>query len=594
MLINHKDTLYAFVAILAIHLFFSAIIPPFQSPDEFHHLQRAYLLSKGEIAMETPEGESTGGRIDTGLNTYMGMHNEFAGNPDNKITAEDRAAVKLVQWSDERRFGAAPGVNYYFPMIYSPQALGLFIGQQMGLTVETSYFLARFSAAIFIAAILLLAFNIFRPSLFIISLLIIPMTIFQFASTSQDGVATALVILVASIFLRLTTSPDPISKKYFYLMAFSVLLITTSRINLLPILGLLFIAAHYSKERRIYYSLASIVTLLSLLWVLYALLTTVDNRLVLEHSTAEVILHYVKNPFDFFSVLGHTLSDDKLTGFYLASFFGVLGWLDTNIGGQNVSILLYSTLFIFLLSISLPTLKKERKARAALFITGIFSILLLFFLLLITWSKHPADVINGVQGRYFLAPVLLIGYSLTTSHKNLSRLQAIAGMTGLLTIAALTSFAIPRVLIDRYYVMPNHDSCALCPSLEAPVERQLTVKSNPDASAVDIGGYVDALEISDQQLLISGWAFFSNEDHKFSSNYSTDIESLHLPQKRLDVAKALSDSRLTYAGFRLTIDINRSPVNLDNLCLYSEDVIFGRKLIQRGSSDVAYKCDAGD
>lgn len=590
MSITHKQTLYAFFAIIAVHLFFSSIIPPFQSPDELDHLKRAYLLSKGEIFMETPAGGSTGGEIDTGLNAYMIKHNKYAMKPQNKVTTEDLASAESVQWSYERRFGASPGVNYYFPLIYSPQALGLFLGQKIGLTVDKSYYLARFCVSFFIATILLLAFQIYSPSLFIVGLLIIPMTVFQFSSTSQDGMATALVILAASAFMRITTLPAPVSNKYFYLMAASILLITTSRINLLPMLGLLFIGAHYSIKRTENFILASLVVLLSLLWILYGLLTTVDDRMMLEHSTSEVILHYVKNPFEFFMVLGHTLSDRPLTHFYVDSFFGILGWLDTTMGEKNITALFYSTCLIFLFSISFSIFKKEYIARAALLATGIISILLLFFLLLITWNQHPATNISGVQGRYFLAPVILIGYGLTTSTLNLSRPQIAVGLCGLLVIMAITIFAMPRVLLERYYISANNKISAASPPSREFIDSKITIYSDTDDSVSEIGGYVDAVHIQANQLVIVGWGYFSDENHEFSSNSAVEIQGVHSAHHRPDVAEALSDPRLNYSGFRVTIDTKQSPVDIAELCLYSHDAIFGKKLIHPDSNKKPHKC----
>ena len=37
---------------------------------------------------------------------------------------------------------------------------------------------------------------------------------------------------------------------------------------------------------------------------------------------------------------------------------------------------------------------------------------LVFFALLIGWTPHPAPIIQGVQGRYFIVPALLLGYVL--------------------------------------------------------------------------------------------------------------------------------------------------------------------------------------
>jgi uncharacterized membrane protein len=38
---------------------------------------------------------------------------------------------------------------------------------------------------------------------------------------------------------------------------------------------------------------------------------------------------------------------------------------------------------------------------------------IVFFSVLVTWTPHPAAVIEGVVGRYFLIPGILIAYALT-------------------------------------------------------------------------------------------------------------------------------------------------------------------------------------
>ena len=58
-------------ALLATTLLFSNLIPPFQSPDEFEHIKRAYLLSTGDIVLKTYGAESSGGQINVGLLSYI-------------------------------------------------------------------------------------------------------------------------------------------------------------------------------------------------------------------------------------------------------------------------------------------------------------------------------------------------------------------------------------------------------------------------------------------------------------------------------------------------------------------------------------------
>jgi len=39
----------------------------------------------------------------------------------------------------------------------------------------------------------------------------------------------------------------------------------------------------------------------------------------------------------------------------------------------------------------------------------------MFLWMLVAWTKHPALTIQGVQGRYFLVPVIMAAYALPSS-----------------------------------------------------------------------------------------------------------------------------------------------------------------------------------
>ena len=58
----------------------SFFIPQLQSPDEEAHLNRAYLLSKGEVFLGAADGV-TGGKVDSGflkyINSFTYIHPKF-------------------------------------------------------------------------------------------------------------------------------------------------------------------------------------------------------------------------------------------------------------------------------------------------------------------------------------------------------------------------------------------------------------------------------------------------------------------------------------------------------------------------------------
>ena len=52
MLALSKNIKILIVLYITSILFLSFLVPPFQSPDEFNHFKRAYLLGEGEIILK--------------------------------------------------------------------------------------------------------------------------------------------------------------------------------------------------------------------------------------------------------------------------------------------------------------------------------------------------------------------------------------------------------------------------------------------------------------------------------------------------------------------------------------------------------------
>ena len=238
------------VALLAIGVLFSAIIPPFQSPDEFDHVKRAYLLSQGQFMLTTPPGESSGGMLDFGLASYATAYSVLNFKPERKLSADEVRAASRIEWAGEKGFSPAPGTGYYFPLVYLPQAIGLGTGQLLGWTVERSYYLARLLALASIAAILFVSFSLVSPGPLTLALLVMPMTLFQFASASLDGISTALGILALSAFFRLSIEPAHVSRWLLPCLVLSVALVTACRVHLLPLWALVAIASLREKSRK--------------------------------------------------------------------------------------------------------------------------------------------------------------------------------------------------------------------------------------------------------------------------------------------------------------------------------------------------------
>lgn len=388
-------------------------IPPLQSPDESHHLARAYLLAHGELTLTTPPGRMSGGRVDDGLVAFMDRYLSLAGQPTRRLDARERAEADGQAWLGEqhRSFFEMPGTGYYLPLVYLPQALGLRLGEWVGLSIGPSYQLARVGVQLSCLLLLVWSVALHRPPPLVLAVLLLPMSVFQFLSPTLDGLTTSLALLAISVFLQTLRTGRTTRSGAAWTLALSLLLVVTSRVHLLPMLLMPFFLFWRSRQHRDLH-LALALALVSLAWVAYALLSTTDFRVARSHGTTEVLRHYLHTPMDFARVLWRTLLDADQRGFYARSFVGILGWLDAPLRPYFYPWLGAGLILCGLASLSWPRDRTDAQARVLLLLLAAASALLVFLALLLTWTPHPASVVAGVQGRYFVVPALLVAHGL--------------------------------------------------------------------------------------------------------------------------------------------------------------------------------------
>ena len=428
----------------------SVIIPPFQSPDEFEHITRAYLLGRGEIILTAPGGQSSGGLVDAGLVQYMESYSGLPFHPDKKLTQRDTDAAKRIQWTGELVFRPALGMAYYFPGIYAVHTTGLKPGELLQVSIDTSYRLTRALLLLSCCTILFYACLLWSPPAMVWALLLIPMSIFQFASASLDGLATALAVFVLSAFFRIVTDREARHTRLFVLLMAAWLLIASSRLQLFPLILLPIVAG--ILLRSYWYVLSALTGALCVIaWQFLMLKTVVDGRVSLGASTASIAAHYIQNPSQLFDVLSETLTNsDRMRG-YFSSFFGVLGWLDTPFTGKEYIYLLALILLVLVCSLSYQAFSQNKLIGAALIACAFGSLAIIFFAMLISWTPHPAKLIDGVQGRYFLIPAILFAYVLCDrlSKQGSVKQTLVLGLTAALGVYSLINTVL--LVCNRYY-----------------------------------------------------------------------------------------------------------------------------------------------
>jgi uncharacterized membrane protein len=268
----------------------------------------------------------------------------------------------------------------------------------------------RLASVLSCLGLLAAAWRVWRPPVLAIALLLLPMTLYQLLLPTLDGLTTSLAVLTLSLFWSGVLQREwPPGRSW--LLAGCVALLATSRVQLLPLLGLPFYIAWAHGSRRD--ALAGTATMLvSLAWVGYALANTVDLRVQREHGTVELLLQYAADPMSFLRVIGQSLSDPELGPFYAHSFIGMLGWLDTYLP-LPAYVPLWTGLGLFALASVLGArLRQAWPARLLLALAAVACVLLVFLALLVTWTAHPTQLVAGVQGRYFILPAFILAYAI--------------------------------------------------------------------------------------------------------------------------------------------------------------------------------------
>ena len=453
----YKEYLWPFFifSLFSVSFFISALVPSFQSPDENDHVKRAYLLSRGQILVETPPNGSSGGLIDAGLLSYMQAYEILNFKAARKLSADEIYDANQIQWSGTESFSPTHGISYNFPLVYTPQAMAISIGKYANFSISNSYLLARFFSLIFSCLILLWAFRIHPPDFLIASLLIIPMSLFQFGAASIDGISTALTILAISLFHRISKDGKNYYQSDLYFLFISTILICTCRSHLLPLLLLLFTVYFYTKDKKclLFGVLASLITLS---WLIFAFKITIDKNQLSGLAPTLIVQFYLSHPIEYFNVLINTLSDFSITKAYFTSFIGVLGWLDTSFPKEAYLVIGILLSLIFISSLSRNLFRDWTLSKILLCICSLLSLLIIFSALLFTFTIHPAKVIMGIQGRYFLLPLILLAYAIQDGSREVDRYQhkmvKNVGLFLLILLFLYSGYQTERVLLNRYFI----------------------------------------------------------------------------------------------------------------------------------------------
>lgn len=438
-----------------LSLALSTMIPPLQSPDEFSHLQRAYSLLDGQFLIrENSRDSPLNQQVDSGLRSYIdAWQHQLATKRDNKVTASLEGAMRKTGFSG-KEVELFDGSAAYFPVLYAPAAGGLGLARALDQPVWVGATWAR--NAMWLCAIVAagLALVIARVGVYTMAaVLLLPMTLAQIGSSNLDAITISFGLLAVSLMTAglYGGGRDSVNWSRGVRLAAWMLLgmLVVTKPVFVALLGPPLVWAILRRPDRKNLVAIVVVVLALCTWTFHLASNFVDVRVVKPVSTFTALFHALGSPVETLGLIWQTIVVKG--GFYWQTMIGVLGWLDTPLT-PRIYAAAGTLLGAALIADSLTPNRFLLTDRVAFALSVVGYAVLFMLIMYAAWVPATGGVIEGVQGRYFLPVLPLVG-ALCGRRANTTGAAA-AWIFGVATIAygfVLVS-ELPRVLLYRYWM----------------------------------------------------------------------------------------------------------------------------------------------
>jgi uncharacterized membrane protein len=438
----------------AFGLAFALVTPPLQAPDEAHHLYRAYAISTGQWLAEPGAGGAVV-QLPTSfreIGSRLGEDIRFFATRKQEVWRVRREfSIRL----EPERTGRTLLTSLYSPLTYAPSAAAMALARPWSPAPVVHVYLGR-AASLLCWLLLVYAALRVAPAhgwtLFALALL--PMSLFQAASLSADGITNGLAFLFIAAVLR--ASRADAGRFRWHEGALLVALsagMGLAKLTYGSLAGLVLLVPRHrfgGRAERAAVAVAVVAGSLlpAALWVLA--LRGVEARVISENSSPEAQLQaIVAEPLRYGEVLLATLVE--AFGSYVETFVGVLGHLDTPLPSCVYWLAPLALVALALLDGG-PKSPVRGWGRTWLLLVAAATWTITMTAAYLGWTPPEADLVLGVQGRYFIpfAPLPLLAIHLARSGRWTSWLGPLTSIAS----ASLLAVAVWN-LLGRYYGGPG-------------------------------------------------------------------------------------------------------------------------------------------
>ncbi len=433
------------------------LTPPFQVPDEPDHFFRAAMISSGQfVAKKYPFSETErkqvpakylkgkGGVVPVSIPyTTRKVNHKLPFHPENKQHFSDlkKMLTLPLHMKGMPEVFINTSAGGYAPILYLPTALTIALGKLINLSPLWLMYLGRLANLMVFLSLIYWALKIIptgKPVVFLLALM--PMTLFLAPSISIDGLIIAASLLLTATLLDLArNAQQPVNLQAWFIVPITMTLLALGKVVYCPLILLIFLSpeAFLGKERSRLCLFAFSLGFAAVSYLIWHRFTntagtaTISNipfdytsfqandRILPLLDSHKQLQFLLQNPSAFITILYHTLQTQS--SFYIESFVGFLGWLDT-----RIPILICISYPVALLAAALASrpaghrIMVEKILLLLVWSLSCGAILMGFYILT---TPVANAIISGIQGRYFIPialPFLLLfspGYRRPTKNK---------------------------------------------------------------------------------------------------------------------------------------------------------------------------------
>lgn len=444
-----------FTVVVIVGFIYNLVFPVYSVPDEDQHLYKSYYISNSLLFVDNlDEGSKINMRscdADAGLRTtninrgyydsyYSYLKTPFVSESDTEIVIKNGARGKSSQ-----------------PYLYVISALGITIGRLLKLNTVYSFMFGRILNLLLYALVLrycLKKIPLGKSKLIIWAML--PMALHQIMSYNYDCSIFILSMLVITMSLYISHTTEKISiLDWVILVGSALLLAPVKSYAYIAIVAVAFLCINKikKKDKKSLFAGGALIIGLIMIFVIPKIVSAFQDTEEVVSTSSTYIVPWTGTPGYTIGYLVSHVTDaiyvlyDTVVvnaGYYLSTCIGSsLGWLEIKV--SDFIIAMFFMLIVVTVVSESETIILSNKARIYLRLLAIFSMFVPILGMWISWTPLSSSIILGVQGRYFLIPVLLFLLTLQKRNKG----ESFVYKKILLSAVALQLPTLLYVMINR-------------------------------------------------------------------------------------------------------------------------------------------------